>query len=61
MVRCAEALRLAGVAADRLAGLEEEARAEIARAVAAAERAPWPEPELAWADVQDVGGAAWPR
>jgi pyruvate dehydrogenase E1 component alpha subunit len=59
--RCGEALRLAGVAADRLAGLEEEARAEITRAVDAAERAPWPEPELAWADVQDVGGAAWPR
>jgi len=41
--------------------IEEEARAEIARAVVAAENDAWPDPALAFADVQDVGGGAWRR
>jgi TPP-dependent pyruvate/acetoin dehydrogenase alpha subunit len=61
LARCAEALRLAGIAADRLAGIVEAARREIAGAVAAAEAAPWPAEALAWTDVQDVGGGHWPN
>ncbi|MBV8651900.1 MAG: thiamine pyrophosphate-dependent dehydrogenase E1 component subunit alpha [Alphaproteobacteria bacterium] len=52
--RCAETLRVAGIAEDRLAAVESEAREEMAAAVAAALAAPWPEPALAWADIQDV-------
>src|SRR6185312_2392943 len=42
--RCGEALRLAGVPAAELSVIEEEARAEIARAVVAAENDAWPDP-----------------
>jgi len=61
LARCGEALRVAGVAANELVAIEEEARAEIARAVAAAEGAAWPDQALAFADVQDVGRPAWRR
>ena len=53
--RCAEALRLNGVAAAELAAIEAAARQEMADAAASARAAPWPRRELAWADVQDVG------
>lgn len=53
--RCAEALRLNGVGADRLAAIEAAARHEMNEAAAAARAAPWPARELAWRDVQDVG------
>jgi pyruvate dehydrogenase E1 component alpha subunit len=53
--RCAEALRLHGIAADALAGISAAARDEMAAAVAAARDAPFPARALAWADVQDVG------
>ena len=52
--RCAETLRVAGIAEDRLAAIESEARGEMAAAVAAALAAPWPDASLAWADIQDV-------
>jgi acetoin:2,6-dichlorophenolindophenol oxidoreductase subunit alpha len=53
--RCAEALRLNGVGADKLAAIEAAARQEMSEAAAAARAAPWPARELAWRDVQDVG------
>jgi pyruvate dehydrogenase E1 component alpha subunit len=37
----------------------EEAQAEVARAVAAAEAAPWPAPGEAYEDVQDAGSGRW--
>jgi TPP-dependent pyruvate/acetoin dehydrogenase alpha subunit len=52
--RCAETLRIAGIAEKRLASIETEARAEMAAAVATALAAPWPAAELAWTDVQDI-------
>ena len=59
LTRCAELLRLNGVAEGRLAALREEAGREIAAAVAAALAAPWPAAELAWSDVQDAGAGRW--
>jgi len=51
----------AGVPAAELAALEAEARAAIARAAAAARAAPWPDPALAWSDVQDLGAVRRPE
>lgn len=59
LTRCAELLRLNGIAEGRLAALAEEAQGEIAAAVAAASAAPWPAAALAWADVQDTGAGRW--
>jgi pyruvate dehydrogenase E1 component alpha subunit len=39
--------------------IHAEAKAEIARAVAAAEAAPWPAPGEAYEDVQDTGSGRW--
>jgi TPP-dependent pyruvate/acetoin dehydrogenase alpha subunit len=36
-----------------------EARAEVERALAIADAAPWPEPAAAYTDVLDAGGARW--
>jgi pyruvate dehydrogenase E1 component alpha subunit len=44
-----------GVAAKLLDGIEGEARAEMGRAREAALAAPWPDPAIAWEDVQDCG------
>jgi pyruvate dehydrogenase E1 component alpha subunit len=54
------ALLLQGVAAEALAAARTEAEAEMRDAREAARAAPWPDPEAAWADVQDTGaeGAA---
>jgi TPP-dependent pyruvate/acetoin dehydrogenase alpha subunit len=54
MRRCADALGVAGVDDADIDAALTEARAEMARALATALAAPWPAPELAWADVQDV-------
>jgi len=61
ILRCAEALRVHGIAEERLAGILREAEAEIAAAVAAAEASPWPEAALAREDVQDVGAPLPPE
>lgn len=53
--RCRALLRDLDVDAARLDAIEREAVDEMADAVAAATAAPWPAPELAWADVQDIG------
>ena len=53
--RCAEALRVNGIAEQRLAAIAAEAKREMEEAAAAARAAPYPARDLAWADVQDVG------
>ena len=42
-----------------VAAIDDEAKAEIAVAVAAASVAPWPAPELAYTDIQDTGAGQW--
>jgi pyruvate dehydrogenase E1 component alpha subunit len=54
-----ERLAALGVAEDALARIRAEADAEIARAVAAAGAADWPEVAEAYRDVQDVGTGRW--
>jgi TPP-dependent pyruvate/acetoin dehydrogenase alpha subunit len=54
ILRCAEALRLAGLSEGSLAAIESAARDEMAAAVAVSLAAPWPEAALAWTDVQDI-------
>jgi len=44
-----------GVPPSFLAGIEGEARAEMSQAREAALSAPWPDPAIAWEDVQDSG------
>ena len=48
-----------GVAAETLDAAMTGARAQIAEAVAAAIAAPWPQPEAAFTDIQDVGAGRW--
>jgi TPP-dependent pyruvate/acetoin dehydrogenase alpha subunit len=48
-----------GVAAETLDAAMAGARAQIAAAVAAAIAAPWPQPEAAFTDIQDVGAGRW--
>ena len=57
---CAAQLTALGVAEAELGAVRDEAVAEMAAAVAAAMASPWPEPRLAFTDVQDVGGPPWP-
>jgi len=52
--RCAEALRVAGVDEADLVGIVATAQSEMRQAVDTALAAPWPAPELLWADVQDI-------
>ncbi len=52
-------LALPGADAARLDALEREAAEEIARAVAAADAAPWPDPASAFSDVQTTGAGQW--
>jgi pyruvate dehydrogenase E1 component alpha subunit len=52
--RCAEALRVAGADEAELAAIVSSAQSEMQEATATALAAPWPAPELLWADVQDV-------
>ncbi len=48
-----------GVDAPDFAVVATQAQAEMDDARAKAKAAPWPKPETAYADVQDVGAAAW--
>ncbi|MCK6430122.1 MAG: thiamine pyrophosphate-dependent dehydrogenase E1 component subunit alpha [Burkholderiaceae bacterium] len=45
--------------AERIEAIDAEVRAEIERALAAADAAPWPEPAEAYRDVLDAGAGAW--
>ncbi len=53
--RCAAQLRVAGVDPDGLTSHRQEAVAEMTSAYNAAKAAPWPDPALAYSDVQDIG------
>ena len=59
--RLAGLLHERGIAADVLAKIVAEAKAEMAEARAGALVAPWPDAQVAFEDVQDVGSVAWPR
>ena len=52
---CHASLRGADVPEATIAQRREEAQAEIARALEAATAAAWPDPALAYSDVQDIG------
>jgi pyruvate dehydrogenase E1 component alpha subunit len=55
IARQRDVLAQAGVGAERLDALREAARAEMEAALIAARDAPFPEPEAAFTDVQDIG------
>jgi len=59
--RCRAALLALGVAAAELDAIARDATREMSNAVAASVAAPWPAPELAFTDVQDIGAPVWPR
>jgi TPP-dependent pyruvate/acetoin dehydrogenase alpha subunit len=54
ILRCADALRVAGMKASELGAIVTSAQSEMQAALASALAAPWPAAELLWADVQDV-------
>jgi len=55
---CAETLTGAGIEPGRIEAVKEDARREMQRAFESAKAAAWPDPELAYADVQDQGAPA---
>jgi pyruvate dehydrogenase E1 component alpha subunit len=57
LLRLRARLLAEGVAAKALDAVEGDARAEMSQARAAALAAPWPDPAIAWEDVQDSGAA----
>lgn len=58
IARCRSLLEVAGIGSASLAAIAGQAEAEIAAAYEAAKASPWPEPDLAFADVQDIGDPA---
>jgi pyruvate dehydrogenase E1 component alpha subunit len=54
ILRCADALRVAGASESDLGIITAAAQLEMRSAVEIALAAPWPAPELLWADVQDI-------
>ncbi|HZF76345.1 MAG TPA: thiamine pyrophosphate-dependent dehydrogenase E1 component subunit alpha [Acetobacteraceae bacterium] len=58
LARLHAALLAQGVEAATLDAIRAEAEAEMAEARRAAVAAPWPTPDVAWEDVQDVGAAS---
>ncbi|HZP79836.1 MAG TPA: thiamine pyrophosphate-dependent dehydrogenase E1 component subunit alpha [Pseudolabrys sp.] len=61
IARLGGVLRERGVAAAELAKIDEEAHAEMAAARKAANEAAWPQPSVAFEDVQDTGAVAWSK
>ncbi|GAB4167293.1 MAG: thiamine pyrophosphate-dependent dehydrogenase E1 component subunit alpha [Rhodocyclaceae bacterium] len=57
--RAGRRLAALGIAQGRMRAMREQAEAEIARALEAAAAAAPPEPESAYADVQDCGAGQW--
>jgi pyruvate dehydrogenase E1 component alpha subunit len=45
--------------ANAVSRIQEEAEQEVRRALDAAAKAPWPEPQAAYRDIQDTGGGQW--
>jgi pyruvate dehydrogenase E1 component alpha subunit len=58
IARCAAALRRLGVPEGEIKAMDESAEQEMSEAVTVALAAPWPDPNTAFTDVQDVGGPA---
>jgi TPP-dependent pyruvate/acetoin dehydrogenase alpha subunit len=52
---CAETLTSAGVDRERIEALVQEAEREMQHAFETAKAAAWPDPRLAFTDVQDIG------
>jgi len=61
LARFAAALIEGGVDEAALDAIRQEAQAEMTAARDAARGAAWPEPQVAFEDVQDVGAVAWTR
>jgi pyruvate dehydrogenase E1 component alpha subunit len=59
MARAAAALAALGVARATLDDAAQDAARELDAAYAAAKAAPWPDAELAFADIHDTGAGAW--
>jgi pyruvate dehydrogenase E1 component alpha subunit len=49
-----------GLTPKALDAIEGDARAEMSQARTAALAAPWPDPAIAWEDVQDIGAVEEP-
>jgi pyruvate dehydrogenase E1 component alpha subunit len=47
------------VSAELVQSIQNEALAEVRAAVAEATEAPWPDPAVAFTDIQDVGAGRW--
>jgi len=50
-----------GITSTELGTIIDAAKAEMAEARQEANAAPWPEPQVAYEDVQDTGAVAWSR
>lgn len=61
LVHCAKWLMENGVAAEELKAVELEAEAMIEGALTAADAAPWPVSQAAFADIQDDGNVPWQK
>ncbi len=59
IIRCGSYLADSGILQDELDEIWTEEKKRIERAVDAATNAPWPRPEIAFADVQDIGAQQW--
>ena len=55
IARCGATLETAGVSAETLDAIRDDAVSEMNAVLEAAKAAPWPDPSLAFADVQDIG------
>ena len=55
---CREVLLHAGVSEAEIDSRDREASEEMDRAMATAREAPWPDPALAFTDIQDIGAPA---
>ena len=59
IARARATLLKSGTPAESLDAIEIEAQAEVERALAAADAAPWPQADAAFTDVQDTGAGQW--
>ena len=59
IIRCGSYLVDAGISQEDLDSIWTEESKRIEKAVDTATNAPWPAPEIAYADVQDIGAQRW--
>ena len=45
--------------ANTVSRIQKEAEQEVRRALDAAAKAPWPQPQAAYGDIQDTGAGQW--